>query len=148
MTLSVYTNPFSVHLQCFSPTCLHYGDFSVRESVLAFRGREEEEEEEEEEACFPAGNWEAGWVGVWGVRQESDSFQSLAALHFTSVGLSQFFRRRRKKTSSRAKRLRSVFVRMFVEDGRASPQLSEITVSSPPLATINVSQLLVWNMKS
>lgn len=108
VTLSVYTNPFSVHLQCFSPTCLHYGDFSVRESVLAFRGREEEEEQEEEEveACFTC--WElggrvGGWVGGRVVvRQESDSFQSLAALHFTSVGLSQFFRRRRK-TSSRAK---------------------------------------------
>lgn len=73
VTLSVYTNPFSVHLQCFSPTCLHYGDFSVRESVLAFRGREEEEEQEEEEveACFTCwelggrvGGW-VGWEGGW-----------------------------------------------------------------------------------
>lgn len=81
MTLSVHTKPFlslSVHLQCFSPTCLHYRGLlclPVRESVLALG------EEEEEEECFPA-----GWGGGW--REGGDSFQSLAA--FTSVGLCQF----------------------------------------------------------
>lgn len=62
MTLGVYIrNPFSVHLQCFS-VCI-IGDFSVRESVLAFLGREEEEEE----ACFPAGSGRPSGRGQAGV---------------------------------------------------------------------------------
>lgn len=83
VTLSVYMKPsLCISSVLVQRVCI-IGDFSVREFVLAFGGREEEEE-----ARFPAGR-PGGWWWWWvGSGRCLDGSRSLAALHYLSWTIS------------------------------------------------------------